>query len=728
MSEKRCFFTEEDFMFSMEGGDMVSKWWPHRLNLKILQQNNPYLKPTDEEFDYRKEFEKLDYFALKEDIRKVMRDSQDWWPADWGHYGPFFIRMAWHSAGTYRIVDGKGGANGGNQRFAPVNSWPDNVNLDKARRLLWPVKKKYGNKISWADLMVLAGNVALEDMGFKTFGFGAGREDIWEPEIDTYWGNETQWLKDKRRDEKGRIKGALAAVQMGLIYVNPEGPDGEPDVLGAARDIREAFRKMGMNDEETVALIAGGHTFGKCHGAADPSKYLGPEPEAAPIEEQGLGWKNSYKSGKGADTITSGLEGAWTPTPTKWDNSFLRVLFKYEWNLQKSPAGAWQWVAINPDEEDMVPDAHIPGKKNPPIMLTTDLALKLDPEFAKISRRFLEDHKLFEEAFAKAWFKLTHRDLGPKSRYLGPEVPEETFIWQDPIPQIDYRLIDEEDINQLKKRVLSSGLTVSQLIYTAWSSASTYRKSDGRGGANGGRIAFQPQISWEVNQTHVPEVLDKLKSIKEEFDSLNTEGKRVSLADLIVLGGCAALEQAIKNAGFDVQVPFKPGRNDTKQELIDTLAFSFFEPVADGFRNYLKKGCDLIEEHVLLDKASQLKLTVPEMTVLIGGLRVLGANYQSSKYGVFTDRVGVLTNDFFVNLLDMRIKWKPSEENGRQIFIGYDRKTGEEIYRGTRVDLIFGANSELRAQSEFYAQDDNQEKFIKDFVKAWTKVMELDMI
>ncbi len=727
MEKKRCNLTNEDFSFTVEGGDMITKWWPHRLNLKILQQNNPDLVPTESEFDYSKEFSKLDYFALKEDLRKIMKESQEWWPADYGHYGPLFIRMAWHSAGTYRIIDGRGGANGGNQRFAPVNSWPDNTNLDKARRLLWPIKKKYGNKISWADLMILAGNVALEDMGFKTLGFGGGREDIWEPEIDTYWGSEMEWLADKRHTEEGKIKGPLAAVQMGLIYVNPEGPNGEPDVLGAAKDIRESFKRMGMNDEETVALIAGGHTFGKNHGAADPSKYLGPEPEAAPIEQQGLGWKNSYKTGKGADTITSGLEGAWTPTPTKWDNSFLRILFKYEWNLQKSPAGAWQWVAVNPDEEDMVPDAHIPNKKHPPIMLTTDLSLKLDPKFAKISRKFLEDPEYFREAFAKAWFKLTHRDLGSKKRYLGPEVPEEDFIWQDPIPEIDYELIDENDIKILKEKILNSGATIQELVYTAWSSASTYRNSDKRGGVNGGRIALKPQINWEVNQTHVPKVLEILKNIKDEFNNFQKGNKKVSLADLIVLGGNTAVEEAVKKAGFDIEVPFKPGRNDTTQELTDIFSFSFLEPVADGFRNYLKTGCELVEEHVLIDKASQLKLTVPEMTVLIGGLRVLGANYNSSDYGVFTDKVGTLTNDFFVNLLDMDLEWKPSKENGREIFEGYDRKTGDLVYRGTRVDLIFGSNSELRAQAEFYAQDDNKEKFVKDFVKAWTKVMELDL-
>ncbi|WP_457644350.1 catalase/peroxidase HPI [Persephonella sp.] len=726
MNGKKCNFSTEDFLYAVEGGNTISKWWPHRLNLKILQQNNPDLVPLDKNFNYREEFSKLDYFELKEDIRRIMRESQEWWPADYGHYGPLFIRMAWHSAGTYRIIDGKGGANGGNQRFAPVNSWPDNVNLDKARRLLWPVKKKYGNKISWADLMILAGNVALEDMGFKTIGFGGGREDIWEPEIDTYWGPETEWLADMRHSEEGKIKGPLAAVQMGLIYVNPEGPNGEPDVLGAAKDIKESFGKMGMNIEETVALIAGGHTFGKCHGAADPSKYLGPEPEAAPVEQQNLGWKNSYGTGKGKDTITSGLEGAWTPTPIKWDNSFLRILFKYEWNLQKSPAGAWQWVAVNPDREDLVPDAHIPGKYHPPIMLTTDLALKIDPELSEVSKRFLEDPEYFREAFAKAWFKLTHRDLGPKWRYLGPEVPEEDFIWQDPVPEIDYQLIDQDDIKNLKEKILKSNTTVTELVYTAWSAASTFRKSDRRGGVNGGRIALEPQISWEVNKTHVPKVLKILNEIKEDFNKQSPD-KKVSLADLIVLGGCAAVEEAIKRAGFDIQVPFRPGRNDTTQELTDIKSFSVLEPVADGFRNYIKPECNIPEEYLLIDKANQLMLTVPQMCVLVGGLRVLGANYDSTDYGVFTENVGTLSNDFFVNLLDMRIVWKPVKVNNRDIFEGYDRNTGDLVYRGTRVDLIFGSNSELRAQAEFYAQDDNREKFIRDFVEAWDRVMNLDI-
>ncbi|WP_457622112.1 catalase/peroxidase HPI [Persephonella sp.] len=726
MNGKKCNFSTEDFLYAVEGGNTISKWWPHRLNLKILQQNNPDLVPLDKNFNYREEFSKLDYFELKEDIRRIMRESQEWWPADYGHYGPLFIRMAWHSAGTYRIIDGKGGANGGNQRFAPVNSWPDNVNLDKARRLLWPVKKKYGNKISWADLMILAGNVALEDMGFKTIGFGGGREDIWEPEIDTYWGPETEWLADMRHSEEGKIKGPLAAVQMGLIYVNPEGPNGEPDVLGAAKDIKESFGKMGMNIEETVALIAGGHTFGKCHGAADPSKYLGPEPEAAPVEQQNLGWKNSYGTGKGKDTITSGLEGAWTPTPIKWDNSFLRILFKYEWNLQKSPAGAWQWVAVNPDREDLVPDAHIPGKYHPPIMLTTDLALKIDPEMSEVSKRFLEDPDYFKDAFAKAWFKLTHRDLGPKWRYLGPEVPEEDFIWQDPVPEIDYQLIDQDDIKNLKEKILKSNTTVTELVYTAWSAASTFRKSDRRGGVNGGRIALEPQISWEVNKTHVPKVLKILNEIKEDFNKQSPD-KKVSLADLIVLAGCAAVEEAIKRAGFDIQVPFRPGRNDTTQELTDIKSFSVLEPVADGFRNYIKPECDIPEEYLLIDKADQLMLTVPQMCVLVGGLRVLGANYDSTDYGVFTENVGTLSNDFFVNLLDMRIVWKPVKIKNREIFEGYDRNTGDLVYRGTRVDLIFGSNSELRAQAEFYAQDDNREKFIRDFIEAWDKVMNLDI-
>ncbi|SNR79173.1 catalase/peroxidase HPI [Desulfurobacterium atlanticum] len=724
MKKKRdCPLEKEAFSHTTLGGNKISKWWPEQLNLKMLYQNPPTLTPYDDDFDYAKEFENLDYEALKEDLRKLLTDSQEWWPADFGNYGPLFIRMAWHSAGTYRVFDGRGGSSTGNQRFAPVNSWPDNVNLDKARRLLWPIKKKYGNKISWADLMILAGNVALESMGFKVLGFGGGRTDIWEPEEDVNWGPEDEWLADERHKE-GELEKPLAADHMGLIYVNPEGPNGEPDVLGAAKQIRESFRRMGMNDEETVALIAGGHTFGKCHGAASTS-YLGPEPEAAPIEEQNLGWKNSYKTGKGPDTITSGLEGAWTPKPTRWDNDFLRILFKYEWNLEKSPAGAWQWVAVNPDEEDMVPDAHIPGKKHRPIMLTTDLALRMDPEYRKIALRFLHNPEELEEAFAKAWFKLTHRDMGPKSRYLGPEVPEEDFIWQDPLPKRDYDLITDDDIEELKKLIENSGLSVYDLVYVAWSAASTFRDSDKRGGANGGRIRLEPQNSWEVNQPELLErVLDVYKNIQEIFNSKNSS-RKVSIADLVVLGSVVGVEKAIRNSGYDVKVPFVPGRVDATQEQTDVESFSYLEPIADGFRNYVKKGCeDLPTERVLIDKAQLLTLTVPELVVFIGGLRVLGINFGKTKFGVLTDREGTLTNDFFVNLLDMGVEWKPT--NNFQIFEGFDRKTGKKRWKATRVDLIFGSNSQLRAQAEFYAQDDNKEKFVKDFVGAWNKVMNLD--
>ena len=723
--DSKCPVTGDAFKHTTLGGSTIRHWWPNQLNLKILHQNPAELKPFDPDYNYPEAFSELDYEALKEDLRQLMTDSQDWWPADYGHYGPLFIRMAWHSAGTYRVFDGRGGGSTGNQRFAPVNSWPDNINLDKARRLLWPIKKKYGNKISWADLLILAGNVALESMGFKTLGFGAGRVDTWEPEEDIYWGPETEWLADERHPG-GELEKPLAADHMGLIYVNPEGPGGEPNVLGAAKHIRESFRRMGMTDEETVALIAGGHTFGKTHGAADPGKYLGPEPEAAPLEEQGLGWKNSYRSGMGPDTITSGLEGAWTPTPTKWDNTFLEVLFKYEWNLEKSPAGAWQWVAVNPDPEDMVPDAYDPNKRYPPIMLTTDLALKLDPEFAKIARRFLENPQELEDAFARAWFKLTHRDMGPKSRYLGPEVPEEDFIWQDPIPPVDHALIDEEDAANLKKRILDAGLSITELVYTAWSAASTFRASDKRGGANGARIRLAPQKDWEVNHPEqLARVLAILEQIQAEFNAAQTNGKRVSLADLIVLGGNAAIEEAARRAGVEITVPFAPGRTDATQEQTDIESFSYLEPVADGFRNYVKPGCDFPTEQALIDKAQLLTLTVPEMTVLVGGMRVLGANYGGTSHGVFTERPGVLTNDFFVNLLDMGVEWKPTSADA-ETFEGIDRKTGERKWTATRVDLVFGANSVLRAQAEFYAQDDNKEKFVRDFVAAWNKVMNLD--
>ena len=723
--EKNCSVNKNHYKHTTLGGNMIGKWWPEQLNLKILCQNPPALKPLDENFDYSKSFSELDYFQLKEDLKKLMTQSQDWWPADYGHYGPLFIRMAWHSAGTYRIFDGRGGGSTGNQRFAPVNSWPDNANLDKARRLLWPIKKKYGNKISWADLIILAGNVALESMGFETIGFGAGRVDIWEPEEDVYWGPESEWLGDKRHEEGRKLEKPLAATQMGLIYVNPEGPNGEPNVLEAAKDIRQAFKAMGMNDEETVALIVGGHTFGKCHGAADPEKYVGPEPEAAPIEEQGLGWKNSYKSGKGADTITSGLEGAWTPTPIKWDNTFLTLLFKYDWNLQKSPAGAWQWVAVNPEPEDLVPDAHNPDKKHPPIMLTTDLALRMDPEYSKIAKRFRDNPDELQKAFSQAWFKLTHRDMGPKSRYLGPEVPKEDFIWQDPLPEVDYELINEEDIEHLKKEILATGLSINELVYTAWSSASTFRVSDKRGGANGARIRLLPQRNWEVNEPEqLAKVLNILEEIQRKFNS-QTHNRKVSLADLIVLGGVAAVEEAVKKAGFDFKVPFYPGRTDATQEQTDIESFNYLEPVADGFRNYIKKGCETLpSERLLIDKASLLNLTVPELTVLIGGMRVLGANYNKTNYGVFTENVETLTNDFFVNLVDMSIEWQPTDNP--QIYEGYDRKTGKLKYTATRVDLIFGSNSQLRAQSEFYAQDDNEEKFVKDFISAWNKIMNLD--
>ncbi len=725
-NEKRCPYSGAINPTTTIGGPSIRDWWPNQLNLKLLSQNPPTIRPVDEDFNYAEEFKKLDYEALKKDLYDLMTQSQEWWPADYGHYGPLFIRMAWHSAGTYRIADGRGGASTGNQRFAPVNSWPDNVNLDKARRLLWPIKKKYGNKISWADLMILAGNCALESMGFKTFGFAAGRVDAWEPEEDIYWGPESEWLGDKRRSNENDLDNPFAATQMGLIYVNPEGPNGEPNVLAAARDIRITFTRMGMTDEETVALIAGGHTFGKTHGAADGSKYLGPEPEAASIEEQGLGWKNSFGTGKGPDTITSGLEGAWTPTPTQWDNSYLEILFKYDWTLEKSPAGAWQWVPTDPETENMVPDAHDPNKRHKPIMLTTDLALRMDPIYGPIARRFKDNPDEFAEAFARAWFKLTHRDLGPRSRYLGPEVPEEELIWQDPLPPVDHQLIDEQDIAALKAKILDSGLSVSELVYTAWSAAATFRGSDKRGGANGARIRLEPQKNWEVNQPErLQKVLSQLEAIQKEFNQSATDGKKVSLADLIVLGGCAAVEKAAKDAGFDVQVPFTPGRTDASQEQTDVESFSVLEPVADGFRNYAKAGCEEHTEKMLIDRAQLLTLTPPEMTVLVGGMRVLGANFGDSKHGVFTEQPGKLTNDFFVNLLDMDIEWRAASDK-KDVFQGFDRKTGQLKWTGTRVDLVFGSNSQLRALAEFYAQDDNREKFVQDFVAAWNKVMNLD--
>lgn len=697
-------------------GSSNRDWWPNALNLNILHQHDRKSNPMGENFDYVEEFKKLDYDALKQDLKDLMTDSQDWWPADYGHYGPFFIRMSWHAAGTYRTGDGRGGGGTGNQRFAPLNSWPDNVSLDKARRLLWPIKQKYGNKISWADLLVLAGNVAIEDMGGPIIGFGAGRADIWHPEEDIYWGAETEWLGDNRYSGERDLENPLAAVQMGLIYVNPEGPNGKPDPLKSAKDIRETFARMGMNDEETVALIAGGHTFGKAHGAGDAS-HVGPEPEAAPIEAQGLGWESSYGSGKGRDTISSGLEGSWTANPTQWDNGYFDLLFGYEWWLTKSPAGAWQWMAVDPDEKDLAPDVEDPSIKVPTVMFTSDLALRHDPEYEKISRRFHQNPDEFADAFARAWFKLLHRDMGPKARYLGPEVPEDDFIWQDPVPAGNYDLTDA-DVAELKAKILDSELTVSELVTTAWASASTYRGSDHRGGANGSRIRLSPQKDWEVNQPEqLAKVLDVLESIQSEFN------KEVSLADLIVLGGSAAIEKAAQDAGFDVTVPFAPGRGDATQEQTDAESFDVLEPVADGFRNYQKKQFSVSPEELLVDKAQLLNLTAPEMTALIGGMRVLGTNYGGTSQGVFTDRVGTLTNDFFVNLLDMGVAWKPVNES---VYEGRNRKTGEVVRTATRVDLVFGSNSVLRALAEVYAQDDNKEKFVRDFIAAWVKVMNAD--
>lgn len=691
-------------------------WWPNALNLNILRQHDRKSNPMGEDFDYAEEFKKLDYEALKQDLRNLMTDSQDWWPADYGHYGPFFIRMSWHAAGTYRIGDGRGGGGTGNQRFAPLNSWPDNVSLDKARRLLWPIKQKYGNKISWADLLLLAGNVAIESMGGKTIGFGAGRSDIWHPEEDIYWGAEKEWLGDNRYTGDRDLENPLAAVQMGLIYVNPEGPNGKPDPIKAAHDIRETFGRMGMNDEETVALIAGGHTFGKAHGAGDAS-HVGPEPEAAPIEAQGLGWASTYGSGKGRDTITSGLEGAWTPNPTQWDNGYFDMLFGYEWWLTKSPAGAWQWLAVDPAEEHLAPDAEDPSVKVPTMMFTTDLALRHDPEYEKIARRFHQNPEEFADAFARAWFKLLHRDMGPKARYWGPEVPEEDFLWQDPVPAGNYDLTDAE-IAEIKEKILDSGLTVGKLVTTAWASASTYRGSDHRGGANGARIRLAPQKNWEVNQPEqLTQVLQVLENIQKELDYT------ISMADLIVLGGSAAIEKAARDAGFDVTVPFAPGRGDATQEQTDIENFEVLEPVADGFRNYQKKQYSVSPEELLVDKAQLLNLTAPEMTVLIGGMRVLGTNYGGTGHGVFTDQVGTLTNDFFVNLLDMGVEWKPVDGG---IYEGRDRKTGKLVRTATRVDLVFGSNSILRAIAEVYAQDDNKEKFVRDFIAAWVKVMNAD--
>ena len=700
-------------------------WWPNQLNLSILHQHSAKSDPMGDGFNYREEFKKLDLKAIKEDLYKLMTDSQEWWPADWGHYGPLFIRMAWHSAGTYRMGDGRGGAGNGTQRFAPLNSWPDNVNLDKARRLLWPIKKKYGKKISWADLMILAGNCALESMGFKTFGFAGGREDVWEPDEDIYWGAESEWLGDKRYSGERDLENPLAAVQMGLIYVNPEGPNGNPDPVASGRDVRETFARMAMNDEETVALVAGGHTFGKCHGAGD-AKFVGPEPEAAPIEEMGLGWKSSYKSGKGGDTISSGIEGAWKPNPIKWDMGYLKVLFKYEWELVKSPAGAHQWLAKDVADEDMVADAHDPSKKVRPMMTTADLSLKFDPVYEKIARDYLNNPDKFADAFARAWFKLTHRDMGPRSRYLGTEVPAEELIWQDPVPAVDHKLIEKKEITYLKEKILDSGLSVSDLVYTAWSSASTFRGSDKRGGANGARIRLAPQNEWDVNQpAELKRVLDVLEKVQKEFNGVQSGGKKVSMADLIVLAGCAGVEQGAKNAGLSITVTFTPGRTDATQEQTDAASFAVLEPVADGFRNFLKAKYSVGAEELLVDKAQLLTLTAPEMTVLIGGMRVMNANYGKSKHGVFTGKPEALTNDFFVNLLDMGTEWKPSAGD-KDIYEGYERATGKLKWTGTRVDLLFGANSQLRAIAEVYACEDSKEKFVNDFVKAWIKVMNAD--
>ncbi|MGB3006549.1 MAG: catalase/peroxidase HPI [Chitinophagaceae bacterium] len=725
-SESKCPFSGGSQKQSAGSGPSNRDWWPNQLKLNILRQNSSLSDPMGESFNYAEEFKSLDLDALKKDIISLMTTSQDWWPADYGHYGPFFIRMAWHSAGTYRTGDGRGGAGSGTQRFAPLNSWPDNANLDKARLLLWPIKQKYGKKISWADLMILAGNCALESMGFKTFGFGGGREDVWQPEEDIYWGSETEWLGDKRYAGDRDLENPLAAVQMGLIYVNPEGPNGNPDPLAAARDIRETFARMAMNDEETVALIAGGHTFGKTHGAADPGKYVGKEPAAACIEEQNTGWKNTFGKGNAEDTITSGLEGAWTTTPTKWSNNFFWNLFGYEWELTKSPAGAQQWIPKHGMGAGTVPDAHDPSKRHAPIMLTTDLALRIDPAYEKISRRFFENPDEFADAFARAWFKLTHRDMGPKERYLGPEVPTEELIWQDPIPAVTHDLINDNDIAALKGKVLASGLTVSQLVSTAWASASTFRGSDKRGGANGARIRLAPQKYWEVNNpAQLSKVLDTLEGIQKEFNSAQPGNKQVSLADLVVMGGCAGVEQAAKKAGLDVKVPFAPGRADASQEQTDVESFSVLEPAADGFRNYAKARYTSSAEEMLVDKAQLLTLTAPEMTVLVGGMRVLNTNFNLSQHGVFTGQPETLTNEFFVNLLNLGTTWKAVSEN-KELFEGRDRKSGEVKWTATRTDLIFGSNSELRALAEVYACADAKEKFVYDFVAAWNKVMNLD--
>lgn len=724
--ESKCPFMNGTLKKSVGGGTTNRDWWPNQLRLNILRQHSSLSNPMKKGFDYAKEFKSLDLEAVKKDIFELMTTSQDWWPADYGHYGPFFIRMAWHSAGTYRIADGRGGASTGTQRFAPLNSWPDNANLDKARLLLWPIKKKYGKKISWADLMILTGNCALESMGFQTFGFGGGREDVWEPEEDINWGAEAEWLGDKRYSGDRELENPLAAVQMGLIYVNPEGPNGNPDPIAAARDIRETFGRMAMNDEETVALIAGGHSFGKTHGAADPGQYVGKEPAGASIEEQSLGWKNTYGSGNAGDTITSGLEGAWTTTPTKWSNNFFENLFGFEWELTKSPAGAQQWKPKGGAAANTVPDAHDPAKRHAPTMLTTDLALRFDPAYEKISRRFFENPDVFADAFARAWFKLTHRDMGPISRYLGPEVPTEELIWQDPIPAVTHDLIDAHDIASLKSQILNSGLTVAELVSTAWASASTFRGSDKRGGANGARVRLAPQKFWEANNpTQLSKVLDILESIQQAFNNAQTGNKRVSIADLIVLGGCAGIEKAAQNVGVDITVPFTAGRADASQAQTDVESFAVLEPIADGFRNYAKGHYGVSAEELLVDKAQLLTLTVPEMTVLVGGLRVLNANTGQSQHGVFTARPESLTNDFFVNLLDLGTTWA-STSHAQTEFEGRDRRTGEVKWTATRADLIFGSNSELRAIAEVYGCEDSQEQFVQDFVAAWNKVMNLD--
>jgi len=723
--ESKCPVTGKIGNPTAGGGTSNRDWWPNQLNLRILHQHSRKGNPMGERFNYAEEFKKLDLAALKKDLYALMTDSQDWWPADYGHYGGLFIRMAWHSAGTYRMGDGRGGGGTGNQRFAPINSWPDNVNLDKARRLLWPIKQKYGQKISWADLLILAGNCALESMGFKTFGFGGGRADIWEPEEDIYWGSEDEWLGDKRYSGDRDLENPLAAVQMGLIYVNPEGPNGNPDPVASGRDVRETFARMAMNDEETVALVAGGHTFGKCHGADDAS-HVGPEPEGAGIEEQGLGWRSSFGSGKGGDTISSGIEGAWKPNPTKWDMGYLKVLFKYEWELVKSPAGAHQWLAKDVDDEDMVVDAHDHSKKHRPMMTTADLSLRFDPIYEPIARRYLDNPEEFADAFARAWFKLTHRDMGPRARYLGPEVPDEELIWQDSVPTAEHELIDEQDIADLKGKILAAGLSIPEIVSTAWSSASTFRGSDMRGGANGARIRLAPQKDWEVNQPEqLAKVLGVLAGIQKEFNSTQSGGKQVSLADLIVLGGCAGVEQAAMNAGHDVTVPFTPGRTDATDEQTDAVSFVVLEPKADGFRNYQKKKYAVSAEELLVDRAQLLTLTAPEMTVLIGGLRVLNANFERSQHGVFTDRPETLTNEFFLNLLDMGTEWKATTGD-EDVFEGRDRKTGEHKWTGTRIDLIFGSDSQLRALAEVYGCEDSQEKFVRDFIAAWDKVMNLD--